>query len=91
MSSILLEADLIVNGSRKSDYGYTESFTKIAQIASLVANKEFTPQDVCKILLAVKLVRESYRHKRDNLVDLAGYAELLNSLEDGLDLDKTIS
>ena len=29
-------------------------------------------------MIAVKLARENYRHKRDNLVDLAGYVEILH-------------
>ena len=33
-------------------------------------------------MMAVKLAREKFNHKRDNLVDLAGYAELLNRWEE---------
>jgi hypothetical protein len=32
--------------------------------------------------MAVKLTRESFQHKRDNLVDLCGYAHLLQVLEE---------
>ena len=81
--SILSEAEEIVNGSRHSDYGNArESFGRIATIASVMTGKELSPEDCCAVLMAVKLVRESFAHKRDNLVDLCGYAELLNRLKE---------
>lgn len=80
--SILSEAEDIVNGSRQSDYGdANESFSRIATIASVMTGKELSPEDCCAVMMAVKLVRESFNHKRDNLVDLCGYAELLNRLK----------
>ena len=80
--SILSEAEEIVNGSRHSDYGDAkESFSRIATIASVMTGKELAPEDCCAVLMAVKLVRESFNHKRDNLVDLCGYAELMNRLK----------
>ncbi|MCF2604861.1 hypothetical protein JQM84_14380 [Parabacteroides distasonis] len=80
--SILSEAEDIVNGSRQSDYGDArESFSRIATIASVMVGKELSPEDCCAVMMAVKLVRESFAHKRDNLVDLCGYAELMNRLK----------
>ena len=92
IGSILIEAESIVNGARATDYGSAkESFGKIASMSSLMLNgseKEslfhdatLTDTIVCKVLMAVKLTREANKHKRDNLVDLSGYAELLNRLE----------
>ena len=81
--SILSEAEEIVNGSRQSDYGDArESFERVATIASVMTRKELAPEDCCAVLMAVKLVRESFAHRRDNLVDLCGYAELLNRLKE---------
>ena len=81
--SILSEAEEIVNGSRHSDYGDAkESFSRVATIASVMTGKELAPEDCCAVLMAVKLVRESFAHKRDNLVDLCGYAELMNQLKE---------
>ena len=80
--SILSEAEDIVNGSRQSDYGdANESFSRIATIASVMTGKDLLPEDCCAVMMAVKLVRESFNHKRDNLVDLCGYAELMNRLK----------
>ena len=79
--SILSEAEEIVNGSRHSDYGDAkESFSRIATIASVMTGKEISPEDCCAVLMAVKLVRESFAHKRDNLVDLCGYAHIMNEI-----------
>lgn len=81
--SILSEAEEIVNGSRHSDYGDAkESFRRIATIASVMTGKELSPEDCCAVLIAVKLVRESFKHKRDNLVDLCGYAHIMNELNE---------
>lgn len=81
MGSILKKAEEIVNGSRQQDYGSaSESFGKIATIASIMTGKDLTAQDCCKILIAVKIVRESFKHQEDNLLDACGYLELLNRL-----------
>jgi hypothetical protein len=75
------EAVKIVKGDRNTDYGSpVESFKKIANMASLLCNKEFTPLECLRVMKAVKLVRESYKHKEDNLVDLIGYTEIENMI-----------
>ena len=79
--SILYEEEDIVNGRRQYDYGDAkESFSRIATIASVMTGKELVPEDCCAVLMAVKLVRESFNHKRDNLVDLCGYAHIMNEI-----------
>lgn len=78
--SILLEAHKIVNGDRKADYGDSnQNLKNIAELARL-QGVEIDAIGVAKVLMSVKLAREGYKHKRDNLVDLCGYAELLNRL-----------
>ena len=82
--SILEEAIEILNGSRQCDYGDpVESFKRIAQLANLMSNSnDFTPIKCCIVLMATKLTRESKVHKRDNLVDLAGYGCIKQLLEE---------
>ena len=82
--SILEEAIEILNGSRQCDYGDpVESFKRIAQLANLMSNSnDFTPVKCCIVLMATKLTRESKVHKRDNLVDLAGYGCIKQFLEE---------
>ena len=81
--SILSEAERIVNGDRQADYSDPVSnFKHIAAIASAIRKKELTSEDCAVVLMAVKLARENYKHKRDNLVDLAGYVEILNRIKE---------
>ena len=81
--SILSEAEEIDNGSRHSEYGDAqESLSRVATIANVMTGKELSPEDCCAVLMAVKLVRESFAHKRDNLVDLCGYAHIMNELNE---------
>ena len=81
--SILSEAEEIVNGSRQSDYGDpVESFERIAKTASMIAGRDLSPNECCAVLMAVKLVRESFAHKRDNLIDLCGYAYIMNEIKE---------
>lgn len=81
--SILSEAEEIVNGIRHSDYGDpVESFERIANTASMIAGRDLSPNECCAVLMAVKLVRESFAHKRDNLIDLCGYAYIMNEIKE---------
>ncbi len=81
--SILAEAALIRSGERNADYGdAVENFRRITQIANAITGLELTPAQCCKVMIAVKLARELHNHKRDNLVDLCGYADILALIED---------
>ncbi len=80
--SILTEAESIVNGARAVDYGPKESFSKMATVHNALWGTNLVGKDFVKMLHTVKLVRESFKHKRDNLVDATGYLELLNRLEE---------
>jgi hypothetical protein len=83
--SILVEADKIVSGPREEQYGDAEeNFAIAAEIFNSINHKkpyEINSSGVVLVLMAVKLAREGNKHSRDNLVDLAGYAEILNRLE----------
>ena len=81
--SILSEAERIVNGDRQADYSDpVANFKHIASIASAMMRKSVTAEECCTVMISVKLAREDYKHKRDNLVDLAGYVEILNRIKD---------
>ena len=86
--NILLEADKIVSNNRKVDVYDTpeQSFTNIAKIASILIGKELSAADCTKVLIALKLVRESVKHKEDNLIDLAAYSKILNDIEEYNDI-----
>jgi len=78
--SILTEAHGLVHGDRQATYGHPAvDFSRTAAIVNvLLAHKlssDLGPEDVALFMVAVKLSRECHEHKRDNLVDAAGYLE----------------
>ena len=78
---ILSQAKTIVDGLRGDDYyDPVKNFRDISVLASIMTRKELTPEDCCKVLMAVKLTREAFKHKEDNLIDLAGYTYILEKL-----------
>lgn len=81
--NILERANDIVNGRLEESarkYGpFDESIEKCAQIASLCSGENITPKMVFFTLIALKLSRESYSHKEDNLLDLVAYIAAYNN------------
>ena len=81
--SILEEALEILEGERDSDYGDpVANFNRISRIASSILNETITPEQCVVVMMAVKLSREQYKHKRDNLVDLVAYTEIYNRIKE---------
>ena len=81
--SILSEAERIVNGDRQADYSDpVANFKHISAIASSISKENLSPTVCAIVMIAVKLAREDYKHKRDNLVDLAGYVEILHRIKE---------
>lgn len=77
--SILQEAHRLTHGSRNADYGHPlDDYTRTAALVSaLLAHKltsAITPAEMSLAMCCVKLSRQIHAPKRDNLVDLAGYA-----------------
>ena len=91
--SILREAMDIVGGARKAEYGDQRvNFQKYADIATLMLDSadlealsagRIPSAVVVKVLMAVKLGRHAYKPKRDNMVDLCGYADILHTVQGG--------
>ena len=79
--NILQEAQRITHSDRNKDYDDPiRNYEHIAKIASAILKKEITPQDVVIIMIATKLSRENFKHKRDNCTDGAGYFWILSYL-----------
>ena len=79
--TVLAEAIRITDGARQADYGHPrDDFAHTALMwTGILAGKlregaVVTAADVPLCMIAVKLARQSHRHKRDNLVDIAGYS-----------------
>lgn len=82
--TILAEANRIVNGQRRADYGGPfESFSDIAAGWSMVLGVEVTPEQVglCMIQLKVARAKNGGFH-RDSFVDIAGYAQCMEFVAD---------
>ena len=74
--SILTEAQQLVHGDRDTSYGHPlDGFERTAKMWSAILGIDVRPEQVGLCMIAVKLSRECHRQKRDNLVDIAGYAE----------------
>ena len=87
-SSISAEAEEIVGGQRAIDYGdMTKSFTDIGKVWSVLAGVEISAHKVGLMMAGLKLVRENNSPKRDNLVDLAGYAYCTQQIVDRLNTE----
>lgn len=81
-TSVLKEADDIINGERQSQYGHaSESYRRIAVAWGAIINHPVTAKQALLCMAALKMIREDYSHKRDNIVDAAGYIGLVEHLE----------
>jgi hypothetical protein len=73
--NILEEANSLVHGDRQAAYGHPlEDFTRTAKMWSAIFGFPVTAEQVGLAMCAVKISRQCNRPKRDNMVDLAGYA-----------------
>lgn len=73
--NVLQEAQALVLGDRNADYGHPrQEFERIARLWSAYTGATIFPEDVPMMLILLKAARERHAHKRDNLVDIAGYA-----------------
>lgn len=85
--SVLTEAQGLVHGDRNAAYGSPLSdYTRTAGMASaMLAHKLREPlsaEDCAMIMCCVKLSRQAHKAKRDNMTDLAGYAECVQWMLD---------
>lgn len=75
---LLRDAMDVIGGERKDQYGNAEdSFATIAKYWSHLLGMEITPEQVGLMMILLKVARQQHAPKRDNLIDLAGYAALI--------------
>jgi hypothetical protein len=80
--SILQEAERIINGQRQNDYGSPEdNFGFIRDLWNAYIENKYKDHgvllssvDVAMMMVLLKVARHAHSPKRDNLVDIAGYA-----------------
>jgi hypothetical protein len=82
--TVLEEAARIVDGKRQHDYGTpAENHGRTAMLWNDYLSVEgITARDVCAMNILQKLSRDVYCPKRDNLVDIAGYARVAEMVDE---------
>jgi len=81
--NILEEATRIVDGPRQDDYGHPKhSYGQIGRAWGVILGYEVSAREVCLCLITMKIMRDLHKPKRDNLVDIAGYARVIEMIEE---------
>lgn len=79
----LEEAKRLVYGDRGAAYGHPlDDYTRTAALWSAILGHPVTAEQAVMCMITVKLSRECNHGKRDNRVDMAGYAECLQRIAD---------
>lgn len=81
--TICQEADRLVAGDRQKDYGHPfDAFVIVAKLFTALLDKKLkepiTAEEATLLLVLLKVAREGNAPKRDNRVDIAGYAKVLD-------------
>jgi len=80
--NILSEANKIINERSEEKeimYGpFQEGMERAADIFNGMTGLKITAIEMYKALIALKLSRESYNHKEDNLLDAVAYMASMN-------------
>lgn len=77
---VTAEAQQLVYGARLSGYGHPkDNFEQTGKIWGALLGIDPIPAHMVGLCMAaLKLSRETFSHKRDNLVDICGYAETVD-------------
>ena len=85
--SVCQEAHALQSGDRQNQYGAPDQdFRRTAEMANALfvdkLRKPLTNVDVSMFMILLKLSRQTHQTKRDNWVDIAGYAQCGQSCDD---------
>ena len=80
--SILEEAAAVVADRRPKYKHPAEGYAQLARLWSVELGIEIDAQQVVRMMILLKCSREKLDHQRDNLVDIAGYAQNLQDIID---------
>lgn len=75
------EADRLIVSDRDEAYGAAPATAeRFAAIGSAVTGLEILPEHYPLLMIAAKLARQANAYKRDNLVDIVGYARIAEEI-----------
>jgi Domain of unknown function (DUF6378) len=79
IETVAEEAQRVVCGDRRKFYNHPyDNFKQTAELWNALGfsfqGRAVEPEDVTAAMMLIKMSRESYKHKRDNLVDIVGYS-----------------
>lgn len=87
--NILQEAEALTDGPRQRDYDHPlPNHQRIANLWNAYAecrkdrHAPLSPEDVATMMILLKIARHVYTPKRDNLVDICGYARCLERMDE---------
>ena len=84
--SILEEAQRLTHGARAADYGHPiHDYTRVARLWEVILDLptlSIDPARAALCMVAIKISRECHRPKRDNCVDMAGYAWVAHAIRE---------
>lgn len=82
-NSLFNEAAAAIGPERRATYGDPKkNYADTAALWSVILGRKITPREVLLCMVAFKVSREKNCHKHDNLVDICGYAAILEELEE---------
>ena len=91
--NILQEANKIIyerSEEKERQYGPMQAgMEEAARIASLLSRKDITAVDMYNCMIALKLSRQAYNHKEDNLLDCVAYIASLNDYQNNANNENT--
>lgn len=83
--NILEEAQELTSNDRNKDYGHPKDFFEnVGQGWDVIFQKGVTPRGVGLAMIWYKVCREINKPKRDNMVDVAGYARTIEMLDEDI-------
>ena len=85
---MLEEVAKICSGDRQEAYGSPlDNHRRIAKLWSVYLGVEIRPRQVGMMLVLLKIARDMNAPKTDNVMDIAGYAVVLQEIADAEALD----
>lgn len=80
---MLIDNVLKTVNERQQNYNHpSKNFDDIAKMWSVIVGKEITKEQVALMMIALKILRENFKHQDDNLVDIYGYTLCLEMLNE---------